>query len=121
MCFDKAASALLLGPVFDDEVLSPKGSVFTWVNTLLEQKDRKKLYRLARTALESFLQNTQHPELLETAINQCYSTNASVARGYFLALVELFRTQIVDQHLPVLFTLILFKVGLNFVNYLLLA
>lgn len=61
--------------------------------------------------MESFLQNSQHSILLETAINHCYSTNPSVARGYFLALVELYRTQRVDQPLPALFTLILLKAG----------
>jgi len=41
--FFQAASALLLGPCFDEEVLSSKGPVFTWINSLLEQKDRKKV------------------------------------------------------------------------------
>lgn len=86
-----AAASLLLGRCFDEDVVHPNGPVFAWVNSLLEQKERKKvpptrfarnrqapnnlssrqLHSLARTALESFLQNSdQYPQLLDTAINQ---------------------------------------------------
>lgn len=107
-----AAASLLLGRVFDEEAVHPNGSVFAWINSLLEQKERKALHGLGRTALEAFLQNSQqYPQLLETAINQCYSTNAAVSRGYFLALVELFKSQDVSHPLPVLFLLIVFKAG----------
>jgi hypothetical protein len=65
----QSAASLLLGPVFDEEALKPDGPVFSWINKLLTQ-ERKKLYSSARAALEGFLQNTQYPILLETAINQ---------------------------------------------------
>jgi hypothetical protein len=41
---------------------------------------------------------------------QCYSRIPTVARGYFQALVELYKMQTVHHPLPVIFTLILLKV-----------
>ncbi|KAL6050877.1 hypothetical protein QOT17_019533 [Balamuthia mandrillaris] len=107
-----AAASLLLGPCFDEEVVRPDGPVFSWINTLLGQTERKKLHSIARTALEAFLQNSiAHQELLDTCINQCYSRDAYVARGYFLALVELYKSNDMQHPLPVLFNLILLKAG----------
>jgi hypothetical protein len=39
-----AAASLLLGRVFDEEAVHPNGSVFAWINSLLEQKERKALH-----------------------------------------------------------------------------
>jgi hypothetical protein len=51
--------------------------------------------------------------LLLLLLLQCYSTNPTVARGYFVAFVELFKSQDVAHPLPVLFLLIIFKVRLS--------
>eukprot|EP00005_Dracoamoeba_jomungandri_P002734 CAMPEP_0174260120 /NCGR_PEP_ID=MMETSP0439-20130205/8855_1 /TAXON_ID=0 /ORGANISM="Stereomyxa ramosa, Strain Chinc5" /LENGTH=2486 /DNA_ID=CAMNT_0015344291 /DNA_START=51 /DNA_END=7511 /DNA_ORIENTATION=- len=106
-----AAAALLLGEPFDEEALQIDGPVFTWINSLLMQTAKKKLHAIAITALEGFLQNTDYPILLETCIYQCYSTNQTVSRAYFLALVELYKVKQIELPLPVLFTLIILKAG----------
>eukprot|EP01087_Luapelamoeba_hula_P008915 TRINITY_DN2269_c1_g1_i10.p1 TRINITY_DN2269_c1_g1~~TRINITY_DN2269_c1_g1_i10.p1 ORF type:complete len:2503 (-),score=428.99 TRINITY_DN2269_c1_g1_i10:100-7608(-) len=117
-----AAAALLLGPVFDEDAISDQGPVFRWINSILEGpyppelgkravKKKDKLHAIGRTALEGFLQNTQYPKLLENTINQCYSPRSNIAKGYFLALVELYKMQTVNHPLPVIFNLILLKAG----------
>lgn len=41
-----AAASLLLGRCWDEEAVQPDGPVFTWVNTVLMQTERKKVTAL---------------------------------------------------------------------------
>ena len=90
--------------------------MFTWVDRMMEQhQQQKNLFfsslSLASSAVESFLQaNPQRDQLLNTVLNRCYSSSVMIAKGYFAALVELFKGQDFACPLHVLLTVILFKV-----------
>lgn len=104
------------GPSWDDQANKSDGPVFTWVDRMLEQHQQQKgnffsALSLASTAVESFLQaNPQRDQLLGTVLNRCYSSSAMIAKGYFNALVDLFKVQDLQCPQHVLLALILFKV-----------
>lgn len=103
------------GPSWDDTANKPDGPVFSWVDRMLEQHQQKNAFfstlSLASSAVESFLSaNPQRDLLLGAVINRCYSSSVMIAKGYFNALVELFKGQDFTCPLHVLLALILFKV-----------
>ncbi len=112
-----AAGAVLLGPCWDDDAKRPDGPVFGWISHLLRRDQAAppffSLRTLACTAAESFLtKNPDKESLLGTLVGLCYSPDEGVSRGYFLALVELFKSADFACPMPVLLTLIMQKSGM---------
>ena len=103
-----------IGPSWDDAANKSDGPVFSWVDRILEQHQKNVFFSslsIASSAVESFLSaNPQRDTLLNAVINRCYSSSVMIAKGYFNALVELYKGQDFSCPLYVLLALILFKV-----------
>eukprot|EP01114_Cavostelium_apophysatum_P016622 TRINITY_DN4773_c0_g1_i3.p1 TRINITY_DN4773_c0_g1~~TRINITY_DN4773_c0_g1_i3.p1 ORF type:complete len:1182 (-),score=328.56 TRINITY_DN4773_c0_g1_i3:44-3589(-) len=103
-------STILLGPCWDNSTTDPNSSTFNWINALLQKNE--KLRRIGRSALQAFFQgNVDNPDFLNVVVNQCYSSNINVAKGYFFALVELFKEKDFQYPLSVFLNLVTFKAG----------
>lgn len=103
--------SLLAGPSWDLPLSDTTTPTNQWITSLL-LNNSDKLRRIGRAALVSFFQgNINSPDFVSTALRQCYSATAPVAKGYFLALVEYSKETALQCPLPVLLNLVCFKAG----------
>lgn len=90
----QAQSAVLCcGACFDTHYLSEDGILYSWLDLLLNSKDDK-IYELARDTVVLLLEgNPDIGQLLEWAIDRCYTSNPRQADACFLALATIFSTR----------------------------
>eukprot|EP01133_Synstelium_polycarpum_P002509 gene2509-2863_t len=109
-----AVSVILYGPFFIDTFKDPNGVIFQWINSMFLANMKTKA--AARLSLQNYIKgNMGHTELIYHCVNQCYSSQSSVANNYFLALVELCQDQTLKfAHSESIMTnLIVFNMGTN--------
>ena len=86
-------AVLCCGSCFDDSALSEEGSLYTFLDNLLES-DHPKVYSLAREAIVLLLEfNPNISALLDWVVDRCFTGKDQVADGCFLALATIFSTK----------------------------
>ncbi|XP_055686760.1 protein furry isoform X4 [Lutzomyia longipalpis] len=87
----QAMSVLLCrGFCFNTQYLAEEGLIYPWLDMLLESKDEK-IYQLAKdTVVLLFESNPDMGQLLEWAIDRCYTALPRQADACFLALAAIF-------------------------------
>ena len=84
------ASILCCGPCFDEAAIMEDGSLYTFLDNLLESKDPK-VYELAQETIVLVLEfNPDISPLLDWVVDRCFTGNDQVADGCFLALATIF-------------------------------
>jgi hypothetical protein len=86
-------AVLCCGSCFDDSALSEDGSLYTFLDNLLES-DHPKVYAFAREAIVLLLEfNPNISALLDWVVDRCFTGKDQVADGCFLALATIFSTK----------------------------
>ena len=86
-------AVLCCGSCFDESALSEDGSLYTFLDQLLESEDSK-VYALAREAIVLLLEfNPNISTLLDWVVDRCFTGKDQVADGCFLALATIFSTK----------------------------
>ena len=86
-------AVLCCGSCFDESALSEDGSLYTFLDNLLES-DHSKVYTLAREAIVLLLEfNPNISTLLDWVVDRCFTGKDQVADGCFLALATIFSTK----------------------------
>ena len=84
------ASILCCGPCFDESTITEDGSLYQFLDNLLESKDPK-VYELAQETIVLVLEfNPDISPLLDWVVDRCFTGNDQVADGCFLALATIF-------------------------------
>lgn len=91
LCALQAQSAILsCGPCFDAHYLAEEGILYSWLDLLLNTTD-KRVYQLAQDTVILLLEcNPDQGQLLEWAIDRCYTSSPRQADACFLSLATIF-------------------------------
>lgn len=86
-------SVLCCGPCFDETAIAEDGSLYPFLDHLLEYKDAK-VYQLAQETIVLLLEfNPDSSNILEWVVDRCFTGNNQVADGCFLALATIFTSR----------------------------
>nr|XP_040568440.1 LOW QUALITY PROTEIN: protein furry-like [Lepeophtheirus salmonis] len=86
-------SVLCCGPCFDESLFIEDGSIYTFLDLLL-QSNESKIYKLAQETIVLLLEfNPNISTLLEWFVERCFTGEQRVADSCFLALATIFATR----------------------------
>eukprot|EP00163_Fabomonas_tropica_P003792 TRINITY_DN13370_c0_g1_i1.p1 TRINITY_DN13370_c0_g1~~TRINITY_DN13370_c0_g1_i1.p1 ORF type:complete len:1842 (-),score=341.60 TRINITY_DN13370_c0_g1_i1:78-5291(-) len=104
----RAMSAVMLGPLFDEQALSPSGDLLVWIEAVLGAGHHK-IRSIGQRAIENLLRSDS--TAFNVVLDACYHHETTIAHGYFRALTQVFGQQELDANLAPLLHLVLYMLG----------
>lgn len=108
-----ALASVVRGPFFEDRPICRDDAILRWILSVI-RNSKPHIRAAARQVLEELLQSlADSAEMYEIALDACFSSDPLIANGYFLAIVEMYRSDKSFKECPlsVLLNLILYKLG----------